>query len=284
MGRTARVLSIDSHAMPHALAFEAAVHRDGIDPNPGVVCLHANASSSSQWRALTQRLARDYRVFAPDTLGAGQGPAWPAGQAVTLRDEVALLEPVFAAAGSPHFLVGHSYGAAIALIAALAHPERTRALALYEPTLFAVLGNEADGQAAARGIRSAVDDAAGALAANQPQAAAQRFIDYWMGPGSWSLMPDHRQAAIAASVANVEGWAGALFGEPTPPQAFEALDMPVLYMLGAQSPESSRAVARVLTQTLRHVSVIEFSELGHMGPVTHAELVNDAVAQFLACH
>jgi len=28
---------------------------------------------------------------------------------VTLHDEVALLEPVFEAAGSPHFLVGHSY-------------------------------------------------------------------------------------------------------------------------------------------------------------------------------
>jgi pimeloyl-ACP methyl ester carboxylesterase len=201
-----------------------------------------------------------------------------------LRDEVALLEPVFEAAGSPHFLVGHSYGAAIALMAALARPERTRAVAVYEPTLFAVLGNEAAGREAASGIRAAVDDAASALAAQDAQAAAQRFIDYWMGPGSWSLMPGHRQAAIAASVVNVSGWAAALFGEPTPLHAFAALEMPVLYMLGAQSPESSRAVARVLTQTLRNVSVIEFAELGHMGPVTHGELVNGAVAQFLACH
>lgn len=264
--------------MPHLSSPESG------DPGPGVVCLHANASSSSQWRALASRLAHGYRVFTPDTLGAGRGPAWPADRAVALRDEAALLEPVFEAAGSPHFLIGHSYGAAIALMAALAHPERTRALAVYEPTLFAVLGNEAAGRGAASGIRAAVDDAVAELAANDPQAAAQRFIDYWMGPGSWSLMPGQRQAAIAASVVNVSGWAAALFGEPTPLQAFEALDIPVLYMLGAQSPESSRAVARVLTQTLRNVSVIEFAELGHMGPVTHAELVNDAVVQFLACH
>jgi pimeloyl-ACP methyl ester carboxylesterase len=147
-----------------------------------------------------------------------------------------------------------------------------------------VLRNEPDGREAASGIRAAVDGATRALAVNDPHAAAQRFIDYWMGPGSWSLMPVHRQGAIAASVVNVSGWAAALFGEPTPLQAFEALDMPVLYMLGSQSPESSRAVARVLTKTLRNVSVIEFAELGHMGPVTHAGLVNDAVAQFLACH
>lgn len=259
-------------------------HPSSPEVAPGIVCLHANASSSSQWRALTNRLAHDYRVFTPDTLGAGEGPAWPNGRAVMLRDEVALLEPVFEAAGSPHFLVGHSYGAAIALMAALARPERTRAVAVYEPTLFAVLGHEAAGREAASGIRAAVDDAASALAAQDAQAAAQRFIDYWMGPGSWSLTPGHRQAAIAASVVNVSGWAAALFGEPTPLHAFAALEMPVLYMLGAQSPESSRAVARVLTQTLRNVSVIEFAELGHMGPVTHAELVNGAVAQFLACH
>jgi pimeloyl-ACP methyl ester carboxylesterase len=94
------------------------------DPDPGVVCLHANASNSSQWRALANRLAHDYRVFMPDTLGAGQGPAWPSDRDVALRDEVALLEPVFEAAGAPHFLIGHSYGAAIALMAALAGPSR----------------------------------------------------------------------------------------------------------------------------------------------------------------
>ena len=268
----------------HTASFPIAPCAQQSTTPPGVVCVHSNASSSSQWRALTNRLAHEYLVFTPDTLGAGQGPAWPTGRTVTLHDEVALLEPVFEAAGSPHFLVGHSYGAAVALMAALAHPERTRALAIYEPTLFSVLGNEAAGREAASGIRGAVDDAGTALAMHDPQAAAQRFIDYWMGPGSWCLMPAHRQAAIAASIVNVSGWAAALFGEPTPLQAFEALDVPVLYMLGAQSPESSRAVARVLTQTLRNVSVIEFAELGHMGPVTHADLVNDAVAQFLACH
>jgi pimeloyl-ACP methyl ester carboxylesterase len=39
-------------------------------------------------------------------------------------------------------LVGHSYGAAVALIAALATPGRVRAMALYEPTLFALLDAE----------------------------------------------------------------------------------------------------------------------------------------------
>ncbi|HKA43978.1 MAG TPA: alpha/beta fold hydrolase, partial [Burkholderiales bacterium] len=118
---------------------------------PGIVCLHANASSSSQWRTLMERLAPKFHVLAADSYGHGRSPAWPADRRVALRDEVALLEPVFARAGEPVILVGHSYGAAVALIAAIDRPQRVRALALYEPTLFSVLDaekpppNEADG-------------------------------------------------------------------------------------------------------------------------------------------
>lgn len=43
----------------------------------GVVCLHSNASASAQWRALIERLSSRFRVFAPDSLGAGKSPAWP---------------------------------------------------------------------------------------------------------------------------------------------------------------------------------------------------------------
>jgi pimeloyl-ACP methyl ester carboxylesterase len=93
---------------------------------PGVVCLHSNASTSSQWRALLETLAPSFHVLAADSLGAGQSPAWPAERAVGLRNEVALLEPVFARAGEPFALVGHSYGAAVALIAAASQPRIPR--------------------------------------------------------------------------------------------------------------------------------------------------------------
>jgi pimeloyl-ACP methyl ester carboxylesterase len=221
-------------------------------------------------------------VLAPDALGAGKSPAWPAERVVTLRDEVALLEPVLASVAGPVFLVGHSYGAAVALMTALTHPHRIRALALYEPTLFALLDEEAPGQPAADGIRWVIADAVAALERHDPAAAAERFIDYWMGPGTWRRMPGARREPIAASMRNAAGWANALFSEPTPLAAFRALDLPVLYMAGAQSPASSRAVARLLTGALPNVTVTEFDALGHMGPVTHPDIVNEAVAAFLA--
>ena len=248
---------------------------------PGVVCLHSNASNSSQWRALMEVLAPKFRVLAADSFGAGKSPAWPTDRPVRLRDEAALLEPVFALAGEPFALVGHSYGGAVALIAALAQPRRVRALALYEPTLFALLDAESPPPNEADGIRAAVAGAAAALDAGDPAKAAEWFIDFWMGPGAWARTPESRRGPIAGSIVNVRGWASALLGEPTPLEAFATLNVPVLFMTGKDSPASSLGVARLLTKTLPQVEVCEFEGLGHMGPVTHPDVVNAAIARFL---
>ena len=253
-----------------------------VGTGPGVVCLHSNAASSSQWRALMDLLAPSFRVLAADSYGAGRSPAWPTGRPVGLRDEAALLEPVFARAGAPFALVGHSYGAAVALIAALAQPAgRVRALALYEPTLFSLIDAESPPPNEADGIRATVAGAAAALDAGDPAGAAEWFIDYWMAAGSWARMPDARKGPITTSIANVRGWANALLGEPTPLEAFAALRVPVLFMTGSDSPVSSLRVARLLTKTLPQVEVVEFEGLGHMGPITHPEVVNETIARFL---
>jgi pimeloyl-ACP methyl ester carboxylesterase len=129
-------------------------------------------------------LAPKFRVLASDSYDSGKSPHWPSDRIIHLRDEAALIEPVLARAGSPLVLVGHSYGAAIALIAALANPGRVRAMALYEPTLFALLDAETPAPNEAEGIRAVVADAGVALDAGDQDAAAERFIDYWMGPGT----------------------------------------------------------------------------------------------------
>ena len=248
---------------------------------PGVVCIHSNASSSAQWRGLMELLASEFRVLAPDSYGSGKSPEWPSDRVITLGDEAALIEPVLAAAGSPLALVGHSYGAAVALIAALANPGRVRAMALYEPTLFSLLDAEKPAPNEGDGIRNAVAAACVELDAGNQDAAAERFIDYWMGAGAWTQTPEQRKPPIAASVKNVRRWAHALTTEPTPLQAFRSLDVPVLYMVGKRSTASAHGVARLLTGALPRVEVVEFEKLGHMGPVTHPEPVNQAIRQFL---
>lgn len=247
---------------------------------PGVVCLHANASTSGQWRELMALLAPRYHVLAPDTYGAGRSPVMP-GRGHSLRGEIALLEPVFARAGTPHCLVGHSYGAAVALLAAALQPRRVRALAVYEPTLFSLVDALSAPPNGVDGIRVAAARAAAAAARGDAEPAARIFIDFWMGEGAWAAMPEARKPAVAQSVLDVGAWWDALAGEPTPLAAFSAIDVPVLYLVGSRSPASAHAVAHVLVPALRKVRVVQLEGLGHMGPVTHPGVVNDAIARFL---
>jgi pimeloyl-ACP methyl ester carboxylesterase/predicted acetyltransferase len=258
----------------------------GAGAGASVVCIHSNASNGGQWRALMERLASQghgqWHVSAPDSYGSGKSPDWPSARTITLADEVALLEPVLQRAGSPCVLVGHSYGAAVALKAAWMQPQRVRALVLYEPTLFALIEADSPPSNEAEGIREAVALGAAALDAGDADEAARLFIDYWMGAGSWRDTPANRKPAITASVRHIRRWAHALFTEPVAAAPWHTLDMPVLLMTGGRSTAAAHGVARRLAQRLPHAQRLDFAALGHMGPITHPEPVNAAIADFLA--
>lgn len=258
------------------------VREAGEPGRPVVLCLHSNAASSSQWRGLMDLLAPRCRVLAVDSYGSGKSPDWPSDRVIRLADEVAFLQPVLDRLGpEPLYVVGHSYGAGIALRLAIEQPQRVKALALYEPTLFSLIEAEHPPPNDADGIRNAVARAGAALNAGDADAAAREFIDYWMTEGSWAATPESRKPAIVASVVNVRRWSHALMTEPTPLEAFRALTMPVLYMTGDQSTASAHGVASRLLPVLPQVRHLAMPGMGHMGPITHADTVNAAIVAFL---
>jgi pimeloyl-ACP methyl ester carboxylesterase len=52
-------------------------------------------------------------------------------------------------------------------------------------------------------------------------------------------------------------------------------------MVGKRSTPSARGVARLLATALPRVELVELEDLGHMGPMTHPDPVNDVIARFL---
>lgn len=248
---------------------------------PTVVCLHSNASHSGQWRPLVEKLADRFHVVAVDGWGAGKSPAWTQPRTMTLADEVDLLEPVLARASKPVFLVGHSYGAAVALKSALMHPGRFAGLVLYEPTFFQLVNQRSPPPNDADGIRTAVSGAVARLAEGDEDGAGRCFIDFWMGAGTWDRMPAERKPAMAQSVRNVQRWADALMGEPTTLANLRALELPVLCLWGGRSPRSSLSVMELLLTALPQAEAVTYASLGHMAPVTHPDQVNPAIEAFL---
>ena len=247
-----------------------------------LVCLHASASSGRQWQPLQRRLTGRYQVLSPVLFGSGDGPSWPAEREMTLADEVARLQPVFESAGEPVHLVGHSYGGAVAVRAALTYPGRFQSLVLIEPVLFSLLLAEDPGQPAAREIVALCQHTRAAVEVEALDSAAGRFIDYWIGPGTWADMAPQRRVPVARAMPGVRRQWSAIFAEATPLPVYSALDLPVLYLVGSRSPASARSVARLLTRVLPDVTTVELDGAGHMAPLTHPDLVNAAIETHLA--
>jgi pimeloyl-ACP methyl ester carboxylesterase len=241
-----------------------------------VVCLHSSGGSSGQWQALfAGRL--DRRFVAPDFHGHGRSPQPPAERDYSLAVETEAVIRLLRS-GETADLVGHSYGAVVALDIARRLPAQVRSLTLYEPVLFGILDRVA---VSCREV-TAVGQAIVALAGGgRPDAAAERFIDYWAGKGSWSAMTEPQRQTVVARIGVVASHFEALFADPIPLHSVAALDVPVLLMRGGRTTPSASAVADRLVDVLRRVEVRRFEQAGHLGPITHAVEVNAAIADHL---
>ncbi len=112
---------------------EMNVHRFGPADGPPVLALHGLTGHGKRWRHLAEGQLPQARMIAPDLRGHGRStwtPPWG------IADQVdSLVEVLDAETADPVVLVGHSYGAAIAVHLAARVPERVRALLLLDPAM-----------------------------------------------------------------------------------------------------------------------------------------------------
>lgn len=253
------------------------------DQRPAVVLLHSSASSSRQWESLAETLKPGFRVYPVDLHGHGRQPAWRCDSPFTLTDEAALVEPFLAEAGSAH-IVGHSYGAAVALKLATLYPYRVRSLVAYEPVMFRWLIDEAPRDRPVQEIVAVADSIRDRLAKGDEYSAARRFIDFWSGAGAWESLPGGKRESIATRIRAVLHHFDALFREPLQRAHLASLGIPMLFLTGAQTVDVTRRIGRLLRDALPHAHHETLHGMGHMGPITHAAEVNRQIVEFLHTH
>ncbi len=103
---------------------------------PPVVLLAAYGATSAEWNALAHDLVSTHRVHAVDVPGDPGRSVADGDRMTTPADLRRWLGSVLDGLGLPSaHLVGHSYGAWLALDFALATPDRVDALTLLDPTM-----------------------------------------------------------------------------------------------------------------------------------------------------
>ncbi len=245
-----------------------------------VVLVHCSASSSRQWTSLVAGL-EGYRPIAPNLLAHGDRAPWHGRGPFTLAAEAEIIAEA-CPDGAPFHLVGHSYGGAVALNFALRHPGRVRSLTLIEPSCFHVLktapGN-VDAQIAE--IQAVADGVDRGVVNGDPAGAMRGFVDYWSGPGFWSGLAADRKAQFARLAPAVAAHFRSLIGDDTALATYARIIVPTLILCGTQSPEPSRMITRLLTETLPMARHRTIRGAGHMAPITHPDDVNPLILAHL---
>ena len=248
---------------------------------PTVLCLHSSGASGQQWHALAEQLI-GFRVVRVDAHGHGQSPA-PALDAPVFDLDAQSLAPTLRHARDGIHLVGHSYGAALALRLALAVPRQVRSLTLFEPVLFSLL-LEPEADAAAREDILQVGRTIGLwVGMRQTMRAARVFVDFWSGPGSWQRLSGRQQQTVAQRMPVIAAHFRSLLGSGVMLSHVRQLRVPTLLMSGGRSRRAALSLVDMLAQSWPHAEQHRFADAGHLAPMTRARPVNERITLSAPC-
>lgn len=246
---------------------------------PAVLLLHSGGTSGRQWRKLAERLAPTRRVISPDFLGVGASSPQREGHA--FYDDVAETVAILETLPAPADLVGHSYGGLVALTIARTRPELARRIAVYDPATYGLLHHDSEPAAAADFAR-----VMSILFSDDPPIGTAgwiaRFIDYWGGDGAWERTPPATKEALVRGGAAVAFQGRSITSDRTAASAYAGITAPTLFLTGEHGPPTVSRIADVLVGTLQNARKVVLEGAGHMGPITHADRVNDLVVAHLS--
>ncbi|MDQ2911419.1 MAG: alpha/beta hydrolase [Actinomycetota bacterium] len=255
------------------------LHEWGDPEDPLLVCLHGVSAHGRRFRKLAEeRLARRFRVLAPDLRGHGRSdydPPWNIG---THLDDV--LETLTAAGVESAAWVGHSFGGRLVLELSARAPERITSAVLLDPAIQILphVGLDFAQDATLDHSFASVDEAIEArLASGAPtprefleEEAREHLVPSPDGRLRWQFC----RAAVATTYSE-------LCTEPPPPSA---LRVPALLVHASQfglvREEQLDEYTRVLGEQLELVGVPG----GHIVYWDAYEQTANAVEKFLLRH
>lgn len=246
-----------------------------------MLALHCSLAHSGEWAGLVPHLP-GLRLMAPDLPGHGKQPLWD-GHSDPHSDATRQAAACVQALGAPVDVIGHSFGATVALRLAMERPELIRSLVLVEPVLFAA-ARAAEDPAFAAFIADHLLFAA-LLAEGRRDEATAAFLAEWGAGEPWEALPAATRDYMAARIGMVAALDPVLMGDAAGLLRYlglESLGVPVLLVGGGRSPAVAGAILTELARRLPDARRATVADAGHMLPVTHAGALAALVRDHLA--
>ena len=243
-----------------------------------LVFVPGSFSTGAAWRPVIRALAGHYRIVTTSLLGYGGTAERRDERQLSIDPEVEVLDAVVRRAGGPVHVIGHSFGAWIALSWAMRMTGAPLSLTLIEPPAPGVLDATSEHVALTR-FRSMSDAYSAAWRAGEAD-AARRVIDFYGGDGCFDAMPMRlREFIVQTTAANVLDWLVAYEDRPDA-AVFARMAVPTLVLRGGDGHPSVQRSNELISQWLPDAALVTLPGAGHFMIATHA----DEVARLAEAH
>ena len=236
---------------------------------PPLVLVHgAFSDHATNWMFVAPMFQERFTVHSIARRGRG---ATTATENHTLEQEAQDVADVLSSIGGPVYLVGHSYGAHCALLAAAQQQECVARLVLYEPAWPHVVKPDALAALETLAAAGAWDQFAFAFFANSLSVPIEELE---------ALRSSELWAPIVADAPATLEDLRALVGYRLDLPRFAGLTMPVMLQIGSESPRDLY-VTDELAAILRNVRIDTLTGQAHEGMTTAPQLYAEATMRFL---
>lgn len=269
---------IDRMARERTRPAPRSLHHVEAGEGETVLLVHGSAASSGLWHSTIQALQPLYRTVAPDLIGYGGSPSWPARIPYRVDSETDALRPLLPCGAEKYHLVGHSYGGLVALMLALGNPVRVRTLTLIEPMVLAALRHD---DPALRRFAALRDAFLSALAGGRREEAMGTFVDFWGGKDAWQRASTTQRSRLMRSADKIALEWRAAFAAGASLNPLADLGPRTRLLRGDRSPASMLSLVEALHRLMPGSTLTVVPGAGHSLPATHtSEMIGAMMSHF----
>jgi lipase len=170
----------------------------------------------------------------------------------------------------PTHIIGHSFGATVALRLAVERPDLVSRVTLIEPVMFAAtIGTAAHGA-----YQVAMEPFVAAWDVQDRTAATQAFLDMWGDGRAWGDLSDRQRATVMAQIHLIPAAASTIEHDIHGILArLGDVTCPVDLIEGGDSQAIMPAILSGLAARMPHARRYTIAGAGHMVPLTHVDAV-----------
>ncbi len=249
---------------------------------PPVVFVHSSGMGAGQWERTIDAVGAGNRCLAPDLSGYGKSNAPRGDTDTSLEQDAEIVGSIVELAGDGVHLVGHSYGGAVALLAARTAP-KLASLTLIEPVISDLL-RTSDSAEAADELVTVSGRFLAAMEAADEKGALKGFVDYWNAEGAWDGLPPDARDGLVALARKIRMEVRGVAFTATEVFALDGIGLPVLVLTGEETRAAPRRMSELMVEALPRATHRIISGAGHMSPLTHPAEVAGAIASHVKEH